>query len=245
MVSLVVTRDVDEGQWGNGDGFPVGDASLYRWCHTELPPRPCPPRPAVSPGFCCQGWQVTLSHDGIRSQISPGMQLLLGMQDGGGTRDAALPSRVGPGQQGGHTQCFTLVVGSRGSYMVIVAGAPVAVCGAGGTAHPTAPGGVVLVEAPGRCCKVLPNKWLINVGALVLLARCCLFLSLLPKWGFHLPLEVFRPIFWGDLGRREVCGSSSACTRWQQPSSPRSDCAAQPPWPPAPGTASSTACVTF
>lgn len=143
----------------------------------------------------------------------------------------------------GGAQRFTLWGGSGGSYVVILAEAPIAVRGAGGTAHPAASRGVVLGEAPGRCCKVLPNERLINVGVLwfYLLVVAC-FSPYSPSVASICLRGLWSHLFWGY---GEVRGSSSACTRWQQPSSPRSDCAAQPPWPPAPVAASSTACVTF
>lgn len=78
--------------------------------------------------------------------------------------------------------------------------------------------GDVLGESPGCWCKVLLNQLLINRGALVLLAGCCLFLSSLagsspPPQGSHLPLGAFGPIFWGDLGRKRGCVGAALCAR--------------------------------
>lgn len=95
VVSLVVTRDVDEGQWGNEGRFPSRRRLFvpvvpYRAAAPALPLLP----PAVSPGFCCQGWQTRLSHHGftgIRAQISHRMELLRRMRDGSGCHRQRYP----------------------------------------------------------------------------------------------------------------------------------------------------------
>lgn len=90
VISLVVTCDVDEGQWGNGERFPSRRCVFipvvpYRAAAPALPLL----RPAVSLGFCCRGWQTRPSHRGftrIKAQISPRMELLRRVQDGSGCR---------------------------------------------------------------------------------------------------------------------------------------------------------------